>query len=175
MEIWKDIEGYEGLYQVSNFGQIRALNYRKQHISQVVKQGVDAHGYYKIRLSQNGRRTEYKVHRLVAIAFLENCGKLPEVNHKDGNKRNNNINNLEWVTKLDNIKHQFETGLVSKNANKKPVIAICIKDGVEKCFESIADASRNLGIKRCEITHCVSGKYKTSKGYMFNLIYKRGA
>lgn len=126
MEIWKDVMGYEGIYQVSNMGRIKCLDYRKQKRSCIMKQGLDAYGYPKIRLSRNGKRTEYKVHRLVAIAFLNNESLLPEVNHKDGLKTNNDATNLEWVTKHDNIKHQRENNLLSPIAMEKEILAISL-------------------------------------------------
>ena len=174
-EKWKDIVGYEGMYQVSNKGGIKSLNYRRQKYPQIIKQGIDAHGYPKIRLSRNGKRTEYKVHRLVANAFLKNTNLLPEVNHKDGNKTNNNVSNLEWVTKLDNLKHQYENNLSSINARKKEIVAICLNNGETIRFKSIAEAGRCLGMDRSHITHCLTGKYKSSKGYKFKLLSKKGA
>lgn len=175
MEIWRDVVGYKDIYQVSSKGRVKCLNYRKQNCSCIMKQGIDAHGYPKIRLSQNGKRIEYKVHRLVAIAFLDNKNSLPEVNHKDGVKENNDVSNLEWVSKIDNVKHQHDNGLVSIIARKKQIVAInTITDNLIK-FNSIAEAGRILGIHRTHITHCLSGKYKTSKGYRFKLIIKKGA
>ena len=93
MEIWKDILGYEGLYQVSNYGRVRSLKYGKEKI---LKQQINTDGYLHIDLYKNKKRKNYNVHRLVTIAFLENPNNYPQVNHKDENKQNNHIDNLEW-------------------------------------------------------------------------------
>ena len=122
-EVWKDIEGYEGLYQVSNFGNIKSLpkvrhNGRGTYIQKekILKPSNTSTGYKKIELCKDGKRKGFKVHRLVAIAFIPNPDNKPEVNHIDGNKINNNIDNLEWVTSSENTIHAYETGL---NSNKK--------------------------------------------------------
>lgn len=98
IEIWKDILGYEGLYQVSNLGNVRSLNYRRSGKTKLLKQGTD-NGYKRVELSKNGKKKKYWVHRLVAIAFISNPNNYKEVNHKDEDKSNNNVNNLEWCTR----------------------------------------------------------------------------
>ena len=103
-EIWKDIEGYEGLYQVSNWGRVKSLHFNKEKIMKATK-GTK---YYKINLFKNKKQTTYLIHRLVAKAFIPNPNNLPEINHKDeknlknSNECNNNIENLEWVTAQEN-------------------------------------------------------------------------
>ena len=94
--IWKDIPGYEGLYQVSNTGQVRSLNYRQTGKTKILKQHTDKNGYKKVGLSKNGKVKTYAVHRLVAKAFISNPNNLPYVNHKDENPSNNAVWNLEW-------------------------------------------------------------------------------
>lgn len=106
-EIWKDIPGYEGLYQVSNLGDIKVLdrivncgiknNKTVIRKSKLLKQRINQ-GYYEVALSKNGKKRFLKVHRLIAITFLPNLNNLPSVNHKDENKLNNCIDNLEWCT-----------------------------------------------------------------------------
>lgn len=122
-EIWKDIEGYEGLYQVSTYGNIKSLpkvrrNGTGTYIQKekLLKPSNTSTGYKKVELCKDGKRKSFKVHRLVAIAFIPNPDNKPEVNHIDGNKINNNIDNLEWVTSSENSVHAYETGL---NSNKK--------------------------------------------------------
>lgn len=97
-EIWKDIEGYEGLYQVSNLGRVKSLNYAKQGKEKILKDRISATGYKRVNLSKSGERKTYYVHRLVAETFIPNPNGYSEVNHKDENKSNNNIDNLEWCT-----------------------------------------------------------------------------
>lgn len=130
MEEWKDIEGYEGLYQVSNLGRVKSLWFDKEKILKAYK---NRYGYLCIGLCKYGKKKTYKIHRLVASAFIENSNNYPEVNHKDEVKTNNNVNNLEWCTREYN--HNFGTrnqrvaeknSAVQRNNPKvsKPVIGI---------------------------------------------------
>ena len=106
-EIWKDIPNYEGRYQVSNHGRVYSLNQRKT----LMKPSISNYGYHRIGLYKNNVRTFKFIHRLVAQTFIPNPNNLPEVNHLDGVKTNNKVNNLEWSTKSNNEKHAFRTGL----------------------------------------------------------------
>ena len=108
-EIWKDIPNYEGLYQISDTGRIKSL---KRNI--ILKPSTNKN-YFKIILCKNGSKKTYFIHRLVAIAFISNPKNLLEVNHIDGNKLNNNVNNLEWCTRKENVEHSIRNGLVIKN------------------------------------------------------------
>ena len=98
-EIWKDIEGFEGLYQVSTWGNIRGAR-------GILKPYKNNKGYLKVGLFKNGKDHKKRVNRLVALAFIPNPYNLPQVNHKDGNKENNSFTNLEWVTDEENKEHQ---------------------------------------------------------------------
>ena len=130
-EVWKDIEGYEGLYQVSTCGNIKSLAKPRKNGNgrcyiqkeKLLKQSFTSTGYKKVELYKDGKRKSFKVHRLVAIAFIPNPDNKPEVNHIDGNKINNNIDNLEWVTSSENTIHAYETGL---SPNKKELDEIRI-------------------------------------------------
>ena len=130
-EVWKDIEGYEGLYQVSTCGNIKSLAKPRKNGNgrsytqkeKLLKQTFTSTGYKKVELYKDGKRKGFKVHRLVAIAFIPNPDNKPEVNHIDGNKINNNIDNLEWVTSSENSIHAYETGL---SPNKKELDEIRI-------------------------------------------------
>lgn len=106
-EIWKDIDGYNGAYQVSNLGRVRHIqtNILKADYRPTRKE----YAYAQARISIRGKH--YSIHRLVAQTFIPNPKKLPQVNHKDGNTRNNRVENLEWCTAKDNTKHAIETGL----------------------------------------------------------------
>jgi hypothetical protein len=114
MEIWKDIVGYEGLYQVSNLGRVKSLpkmcgrSFREERLLTV---DLSNCGYNRVSLCKDNKLTKYGVHRLVATAFIENPCNLPQVNHLDGNKTNNNVCNLEWCTAKDNTNHAFNNGL----------------------------------------------------------------
>ena len=108
MEIWKDIKGYEGLYQISNLGRVKSLP-RQKTKGGILKQFSTE--YLVVSMVENGKIKKIKVHRLVAETFIPNPNNLPQVNHIDGNKFNNNMNNLEWVTSKENIIHANIMGL----------------------------------------------------------------
>jgi len=118
-ELWKDIIGYEGVYQISNKGKIRSLdrllntsnNSFRSCKGQFLKTKLDKYGYLAIGLSCNQHIKWYTIHRLVSIVFIPNPENKPTVNHKDGNKQNNNDWNLEWNTWLENSQHAVKTGL----------------------------------------------------------------
>ena len=103
--VWKDIPGFEGKYQVSNTGQVRTLNYKRTGQTKILKQGIGTHGYKIINLYKNHSSKTYTVHRLVAQAFIPNPNNYPVVNHKDENKHNNAVWNLEWASYSYNINY----------------------------------------------------------------------
>ena len=141
MEEWKSIPGYEGLYEVSNLGRVRSVDrYVKYlngmihlHKGKVLSPGIRSDGYLQVSLCCNGKYKTIAVHRLVAQAFIENPDNLPEINHKDEDKTNNSVDNLEWCdrsynntygTRQDkvrdtNIKNGYWTGLSRKESTKK--------------------------------------------------------
>ena len=119
-EYYANIKGYEGLYQVSNCGNVKSItHYRKNRYNkkQIVKGKLlklnddRSKGYLIVTLCKNGKRKTYRVHRLVAETFIDNLENLPQVNHKDGNKYNNHINNLEWCSCKENIRHAWKNKL----------------------------------------------------------------
>lgn len=96
MEEWRDIEGYEGLYQVSNEGRVKSLNFHRQKIERIIKPSTNKKGYKRVLLQNNGKKKNYLVHRLVAKTFISNPNDYPIINHKDENPSNNFVDNLEW-------------------------------------------------------------------------------
>lgn len=102
MEMWKEIDGYEGRYEVSNYGNVRSLNFRQTGMVKNLKPQPDKKGYLTVGLCKDGGMKWGKIHRLVASAFIPNPDNKPQVNHKDGNKANNCVNNLEWATSATN-------------------------------------------------------------------------
>jgi hypothetical protein len=110
-EKWKDIKGYEGLYQVSNLGNVKSLNYRSAGKEHLISPGTDRGGYNILVLCKGKKAKSFKVHRLVANAFIPNPKNKEQVNHKDGNKQNNKVDNLEWCTCKENMHHAWKTGL----------------------------------------------------------------
>ena len=155
-EIWKDIKGYEGIYQVSNIGRVRSLDRWTEGNKCMFKRGriikpFDNKGYNNTSLSRGGVNKTFATHRLVADAFVPNPYNLPCVNHKDGHKRNNVVENLEWVTYSQNTQHAIRLGLIdvesSKEYGKQSVEVIghplmCIDSG--EVFECQQDAVRRL-------------------------------
>ena len=149
-EIWKSIPGYEGLYEVSNLGRVKALDRvvakggrgeRHRHEQILKLQGRNL--YLKATLCKNGEYRQFQVHRLVAEAFVPNPEGKPVVNHIDGDRCNNQVGNLEWVTYRENTQHAIKTGLwVPEEAHSRPIQ--CVETG-EK-FSSTAAAGRSVGV-----------------------------
>ena len=144
-EIWKDIEGYEGLYQVSNLGRVKSLDKKRLNSDAIIKGKIlkpwdNSHGYLQVKFLKDGTKKMPKVHRLVAQAFLRSDNERNFVNHIDGNKSNNNIDNLEWVTKRENNCHyhldrSMPTGVTYLKQNKKYMAKINL-DGLQKYIGS---------------------------------------
>lgn len=115
MEIWKSLKNYEGLYEISNLGRIMSLSKRGSAIKKIRKTGLDVStGYLNVMLRKDNKPLTKRVHRLVAEHFVPNPENKPIVNHKDGNKRNANADNLKWCTYSENTKHSFKLGLQRK-------------------------------------------------------------
>lgn len=173
-EIWKDIEGYEGLYQVSNFGRIKSLErYKKNNggsitlISEIIlKQSKNNRGYCRIHLCKDAHKKAFSVHRLVADAFVHNPNNLTDVNHKDENKENNCADNLEWCDCNYNINYGTHNKRIS--LTKGCTVKAFDKNGqLEMEFHSMCEAERKTGISQQSISRCVNGKYKTAGGYVW--------
>lgn len=107
--LWKPVQGYEGLYEVSNTGEVKSTFYGKN--PRILKKSKTSTGYCKVELYKNKKRKSLRVHRLVAIAFIPNIDNKPNINHIDGNPLNNNVINLEWCTQKENVIHAIEIGL----------------------------------------------------------------
>lgn len=165
-EIWKDILNYEGYYQISNYGNIKSFhNYRK---GSILKPRLKK-GYYQIGLRKEGKRKWYAIHRLVAQAFIPNPNNLPQVNHKDENKLNNNVNNLEWCSVCYNNCYGSRLKRVSySNKLRKPVIKFDLNGNYIEKYLSITEAFRNSNVKSVSsISACCNGKTKKTKGYIY--------
>ena len=172
-EIWKDIEGYEGYYQISNTGKVKSLERMKwngkgyQKVPEKILEGVDnGHGYLRVKLCKDGKVEQPLVHVLVATAFLPNPDNLPEVNHKDEDKTNNCVENLEYCSKLYNI--NYGTG-IKRRAEKrsKPVFSVDKESGLIMWWQSAHEAERCTGISNGNIIKCCQGKQKSAGGHVW--------
>lgn len=185
MEIWKDVKGYEGIYQVSNKGRIKSLSryergrngkpcFRKEKI---LKGQVSQYGYRRIQLFKDSKVKFPGVHRVVAEAFIPNPENKPQVNHKDGNKLNNNVENLEWVTQSENMKHALELGLYKPNvesarkkANKVRLTKVNQYDfngNYLRSFNSVKEAAKHVGVHQSGISNNLRGVSKSAGGYVW--------
>lgn len=173
-EVWKDVLGYKGLYKVSNLGNIKSLP-RKGTIKteKLLKPKIDKDGYLCVTLYKNNSRKNYYVHRIVAMSFINNYNNLPQVNHIDGNKQNNNTNNLEWCTNQDNIQHAWRIGLKKRRYGKdndKSKIVYQYNNKLEliNIYDSTRDVERKTGFSHSHIAKCCNNKYKTVGGYKWS-------
>ena len=174
-EIWKDVKGYEGLYQVSNLGNVKSLKRVVPHKmtgsrtipEKILKLISDGSGYLYVSLSKDGKKKNPKVHRLVAESFIPNPDNLPQVNHIDEDKSNNRVDNLEWVTSLDNLNHSnvIEKGHSSR---RKKVIQKSFDGRVIAIYTSITEAVKEIGVgNHSLISMCCSGKRKSAYNYLW--------
>lgn len=161
-EEWRDIAGFEGKYQVSNFGRVRSLPWPGHHNKiAILKTFQQNSGYLVVTL--NGGKKKL-AHRLVAEAFLENPDKKPYVNHKDGDKTNNNLSNLEWVTPKENYKHGVS--VLGRKPWRNPRKVRCLEDG--QIYHSVKDAARAVGVKPITVyTQINSGGLCGGKHFAF--------
>lgn len=186
-EIWKDIPGYEGCYQVSNLGNIKSLKRtvntlfgrpKVQDEFIFLKENLKG-GYLGVNLSNNGSVKKMKIHRLVAMAFISNPENKKCVNHIDGNKQNNHIENLEWVTYKENSVHASNIGLSSTYwsgkggkgyfANMK-INQYDLNMNFIKTHDSATLASKEVGIDKSCIIRAANGKIKQSKGFRWKYV-----
>ena len=178
-EIWKDVKGYEGLYQASINGKIKSINHiRKNGTNEYVQKGkilkfnLNSNGYYRVRLSKNGIAKTYRVNRLIALTFIENPLNKKTVNHINGNKLDNRVENLEWATEREQAIHRHNILKVPYSdckkcheANKKKIIR---SDG--KIYNSLQEAKQDLNNTNAHITEVCQGKLKKTCGYSFKYL-----
>ena len=192
IEIWKDIPNYEGLYQVSNLGRVKSLKrkvkspirnnkfvFRKERM---LKNYLGILGYYQISLRKNNQAKTFSVHRLVALAFIDNPNNYPIINHKDSNPSNNNVDNLEWCTQSHNIQYAYNNGRKKApdflyrseygkdNPASRQVRQFSLDGNIIKDWDCVTYIQNELGFNRPNICKCCRGKIPTAYGFKWQYI-----
>lgn len=195
-EVWKDIKDYEGLYQVSNMGRVKRVaryihskpsrlhfNGEKRWFKEkILKKYLGVMGYYRIALCKCNTQKSIRIHRIVAQTFIPNPNNKPHINHKDGNKLNNYVDNLEWVTPLENVKHAIKTGLMdskmlakySKKNLIKKVDMLTLDGEYIRTFDSMHNVYKYFGKNyQGGISECCNGKRNKTLGYKWRFNEKK--
>ena len=179
MEIWKDIEGYENLYQVSSKGRVKSLNYNHTKKEQLLKGVKTSFGYLRVWLCGK----QFSIHRLVAQAFIPNEENKPFIDHINGITWDNRVENLRWCTQSENLKNPIAIAKIKSHPSKlngrtdilchlsKSVIQYDKQGNFIKKWNSQAEAARQLNIKQGDISRCVNGK----RNYCGGFIWKKAA
>lgn len=172
-EIWKDIPNYEGLYQISNMGRVKSISHividtlgRHFPVKEKIRKSVvDRNGYYHLKLIAHGHTKDFQIHQLVAQAFIPNPNHYKEINHKDEDKRNNKVSNLEWCTRKYNVNYH---NLPDRQGKK---VAQYDKTGkLIKIYPSIREAERETNITNQHIIRVCKGRRKSTGGYVWKYI-----
>lgn len=171
-EQWLDIPGYEGLYQISNFGRVKSFYFKNPRILKPHK----VKGYSNVELYKNKKKKQFYIHRLVMENFcpIENMNVL-DVNHKDEDKSNNHISNLEWMTHKDNLNYgsraeKARMKMQGKNSSRSKKVRCIEKDVI---YEALREAERQLGIPATNISKACKGKIKTAGGYHWEYVEEK--
>ena len=166
-EIFKDIESYEGVYQISNLGRIKS--YFKNEEGKILKSCIHTQGYEMVNLYGDIKKMGF-IHRLVAKAFIPNPQNKKEVNHINGIKNDNRLENLEWATRSENELHAHKTGLKKESRGKDnalsiPVVQLTLDNVIVANYAGASEAARQIGGHQSDISSCCKGKRKTSLGF----------
>lgn len=187
-EVWKDVKGYDGLYLVSNLGNVKSLNYRRRGCVKNLKPKKNRGGRLWVELYKDGKPACAQVHRLVAIAFIPNPGNLPQINHKDENVTNNAVTNLEWCDQLYNNRYSFERHPERKiqnvrratyptgetwhkihdagiRRNFRPVMQLTKQMEHIRTWDNVCIAAKENNWRSSCIKECCDGKRKTAYGF----------
>lgn len=158
---WRDVEGYEGLYRVSEYGDVMAINYRNTGEKRILKQSDNGKGYKFVHLTKDGKSKTQYVHRLVATAFCEGSDYFTVVNHMDEDPTNNHYTNLEWCTTEYNINYGTRNEKCSKKVR-------CIE--LDIIFDSVSSAAEYVNTRQAAISACLVGLRKTHRGFHWEFV-----
>lgn len=149
-------------YAISNKGNVKNVISGK-----ILKPNKNKKGYLQVQLSKNNKKITTRIHRLVGMMFIPNPDNKPYINHKNGDKTDNDVGNLEWSTHTENIRHAFEHKLIK---TEKPVVIINIENGEKTTFESTSECSRFLNSNNGSVNRVLKGKRNKHKGYYINYL-----
>lgn len=152
----KDIKGYEGLYAITEDGKVWSYKRNKYLIPEVLE-----NGYLRVSLSKDGKYHKVRIHTLVANAYLDNPNGYEDINHKDENKENNSVSNLEWVSHKDNCNYGTRNNKIRK-------AVYCVE--LDKVYESQSAAAKELGLWQGNIGKCCNGIWETTGGYHWKFV-----
>lgn len=177
MEIWKDVEGYKGKYQVSNMGRVKSLNYLRTGKERILSPGKNGKGYLFVILWKNNKQKKLFVHRLVALAFIENPENKKQIDHINTIRTDNRVCNLRWCTAKENTNNPISrkrflensptVRLGKDNCNSKTVFQYSLDGKLIRKFDSMMDVQRELWFDHRNISSCCRGKYKTAYGFVW--------
>ena len=172
MEQWKEIAGYEDLYEVSDQGRVKSLNYNHTRTERILRSRKNRGGYLYVNLHKDGQRKTITVHRLVATAFISNPHNLDTINHKDEVKTNNAASNLEWMSIKDNNNYGTRNKRLSEtqinDPNKSKAVQMFDRqENLLAIFPSTHEAERATGINHASISSCCLGNHKSAGGYIW--------
>ena len=178
-EEFRDVPNYEGLYQISNYGRVKTLqrevkntNYSYRIVKEkILRESQCVNYYYYVILYKNQIPRPFRIHRLVAEVFISNPNKLPQVNHKDENKTNNRVDNLEWCSHKYNMNYGTSIKRTSEK-HKKKVVQYNKQNEIVEEYNSLKEAEIKIGIDSSSIMRCCQGKQGTCGGYIWK--YKEG-
>lgn len=162
-EVWKDVKGFESLYQVSNIGNVKRLISQRVFAERLIGRTIDRYGYVKRVLSKDGKNNHFTEHRLVAIAFIDNPDYKATVNHINGIKTDNRVENLEWNTNIENHQHAIDTGLKDQKGIKHHKCKLTEEQVLEireiGFSQTRMSLSKKYGVSRTNILGIIRGKF----------------
>lgn len=168
-ERWKDIPNFEGLYQASSFGRIKSLGNACARKEKILKGAIAGTGYFYVTLWKKGKHKRFRLSRIIAITFIKSDDSKMDVNHINGNKLDNRIENLEWLSRSDNHLHAYRRGL-KLPPQSKSVLQCDLNGTIIKKWDSVIKASSELNFKISNISACALGKRKRAYGFTWKYL-----